>query len=329
MEESPLVKAYNEKMAAWIDAALVYNNARINSLSASTPRDVHDFAINANIYRSRVNAAMSDWTNNGFKNEYEGIAARIDQMTSRDLTLLKASYKDALAKAKLTGIVSGGDFYFTTLAPAGFAKSKGWTRFTFTNNDYEYYSKKTTTSGGGGGGLSVGLFNIGGSGGGSKSTLNVEADTSHFELSFEIAQAQIQRSNWFKLHFLTSKTWRFDENNPESKGDILSDGTRPPSKESMMPAIPTAMIFVRNLKLSFANTHAVATTLQSGLEGRGALSFGPFFVGGTAKKSLAETKRDFHSDSQGIYVDGMQCIGFKCHLLPKSPSPDPGITKWV
>ncbi|HEY5141819.1 MAG TPA: hypothetical protein VIJ25_21250, partial [Methylococcales bacterium] len=276
-----------------------------------------------------VNFAMSDWINNGFKNEFEGIAARIDQMSSRDLTLLKALYKDALAKAKLTGIVSGGDFYFTSLAPAGFVKSNGWTRFTFTNNDYTYYANKTSMGGSGGGGFSLGLFTIGGSGGGSKTAFNAEADTSHFELSFEIAQVQIQRSHWCKMHFLTSTTWRFDPNNPESKGDFLSDGGRPPAKESMMPADPRTMIFVRDLRLAFANTQSVQSKLETGAQGGGALSFGPFFIGGTAKKSTTETKRSFHSDSQGIIIDGLQCIGFKCHLLPKSPNPNPAITKWV
>lgn len=329
LEPSPLVKVYTEKMQAWLDAALEYNNARISALTASTPRDVHNWAINANLLRSKVTFALNDWINNGYKNEFEAIAARIDQMTSRDLTVLKASYKDALAKAKLTGLVSGGDFYFTSLAPASFIKSKGWTRFTFTNNDFSYYSKQSTVSASGGGGFSLGLFTIGGSGGGSKTALNTQADTSHFELSFEIAQVQVQRSNWFKQHFLTSKTWRFDPNNPEAKGDFLSDGARPPAKDSMLPAYPTSMIFVRGLRLNFANTQTVMSNLESGGGGRGALSFGPFFIGGTAKKGTTESKREFHSDSQGIYVDGLQCIGFKCHLMPESPKPNPAVTKWV
>ncbi|SEI37742.1 hypothetical protein SAMN04487995_0175 [Dyadobacter koreensis] len=329
MEESPLVKAYAEKRAAWEEASLIYNNSRINALTASTPRDVHDFAINANIYRSRVNFALNDWINNGFKNEFEGIAARIDQMSSRDLTIIKALYKDAMAKAKLTGIASGGDFYYTSLAPAGFVKSRGWTRFTFTNNDYSYYSNKTTTTASGMGGLSLGLFNIGGSGGGTKTKVNTQADMSNFELSFEIAQVSIQRSNWFKLNFLTSNTWRFDPANPESKGDFLSDGKRPPSIESLMPAFATSMIFIRGLNLKFRNSLSVGQTLESAANAGGALSFGPFFMGGNAKKTTSEAKRQFHSDSQGISVDGLQCIGFKCHLMPLSPNPNLSITNWV
>ncbi|NJM80301.1 MAG: hypothetical protein HC854_13075 [Flavobacterium sp.] len=95
LEPSPLVKAYTDKMQAWIEASLEYNSARIDALTASTPRAVHNWSINANVLRSKVKFAMNDWINNGYKNEFEGIAARIDQMSARDLSLLKAQYKDA------------------------------------------------------------------------------------------------------------------------------------------------------------------------------------------------------------------------------------------
>ncbi|HMC98626.1 MAG TPA: hypothetical protein VKH37_00685, partial [Ferruginibacter sp.] len=188
MEPSPLVKLYTEKMQAWQEAALEYNAARIDALTASTPRAVQNWAINANILRSKVTFAMNDWINNGYKNEFEGIAARIDQMTSRDLTILKAQYKDALEKARLTGLSSGSDFFYTSLAPANFATSKGWTRFTFSNSDYSYYSKKTTQSWQASGGLSLGFFTIGGGASGSKTTFDAKADFSSFNMSFEICQ---------------------------------------------------------------------------------------------------------------------------------------------
>jgi len=328
LEPSPLVKAYNEKMQAWFDAALLYNNSRINALTASTPQSVHDFAINAPIYRSKVNFALNDWINNGYKNEFEGIAARIDQMSSRDLTILKAQYKDALERAKITGIMSGSDFYFSALAPANFYRSTGWTRFSFTNNDYSHYSNQTSSSWGGSAGFSVGFFSFGGTAGGSKSALNVQADSSRFAFSFEICQVPIIRP-WFKSHFLNSKSWRFDANNPESKGDFLSDGSRPPAAGSMLPAYPTSMIFVRGLTLDFANSKSVYDSVQSSIGGGGAVGIGPFVIGGSYKKNNDEKKFSSHYDSQGIHVDGMQCIGFKCHMLQKAPNPNPDIKSWV
>jgi hypothetical protein len=130
-EPSPMVVAYNEKLAAYESAALTYNNLRINALTATDSRSVHEWSMNAGILRNRVKTAMSDWVSNGYKNEYEQIAAFIDQVTQRDMSLLKAEYRDDLEKARLTGLASGGDFYYTSLVPAGFVTSGGWTKFSF------------------------------------------------------------------------------------------------------------------------------------------------------------------------------------------------------
>jgi hypothetical protein len=325
---SPLQQAYEEKSAAWMDAALEYNSARISALTASTPRDVHNWAINANVLRSKVTFALNDWINNGYKNEFEGIAARIDQMTSRDLTLLKAQYKDALEKAKLTGLASGSDFYFTSLAPANFARSKGWTRFTFTNNDNSYYSKAENKKWGASARVNLGLFSFGGGGGQQKTSMDTNIDLSHFEMSFEISQIPIIRP-WFKSNFITSKTWRFAQGDEGFKSKFVSDGERPPHPDSMMPAYPTNMIFVRNLRMVFTNSSSVVNMIDSKVGGGGSVGWGPFSIGGGYKKGTTERNMKYHRDSQGIYVDGLQCIGFKCHLFPKAPNPDPAITKWV
>ena len=328
VEPSPLVKAYNDKMQAWVEAALEYNNARIDALTASTPRAVQNWAINANVLRAKVKFAMNDWITNGYKLEYEAIGAKIDQMSSRDLSLLKAQYKDALEKARLTGLSSGSDYFYSALAPANFATSKGWTRFTFTNKDNSYYSKSTTQRWGASGGLSLGFFTIGGSAAGQRAEFNANADFSSFEMSFEICQLPIIRP-WFKTNFLTSKTWRFAQGNEGFKNKFLTDGKQPPHRDSMMPAFPTSMIMIRNLRLNFVNASSVAHALDSKVGGGGMVGYGPFFIGGSYQSGSKERSRQSHSDSQGIFVDGLQCIGFKCHLLPKAPNPDPVIKKWV
>lgn len=328
LQPSPLVNAYSEKQQAWMLAALEYNNARIDALTANTPRAVHNWAINANILRSKVNFALNDWINNGYKIDFERIAANIDQMSARDLSLLKAQYKDALEKARLTGLASGSDFFYCSLAPANFAKSSGWTRFTFTNDDNSYYSQQTTQKWGAAGGLSLGFFTIGGSAGGKKTEFNANADFSSFDMSFEICQVPIIMP-WFKKNFLTSKTWRFAQGNQGFKDKFLSDGKRPPHVESMLPAFPISMIFIRNLRMSFVNASSVAHAIDSKIGGGGMVGYGPFFIGGSYESGKKERSGKYHGDSQGIFVDGLQCIGFKCHLLPKSPNPDPSITEWI
>lgn len=328
MEPSPLVKAYNDKMQAWMEAALEYNSARIDALTASTPRSVHNWAINANVLRAKVNFAMKDWITNGYKLEYEAIAAKMDQMSSRDLSLLKAQYKDVLEKSRLTGLASGADFFYSSVAPANFARSKGWTRFTFTNKDYSSYSKSSTQKWGAAAGLKLGFFSIGGSAGSERSEFDAKADFSSFELTLEICQVPIIRP-WMKINFLTSKTWRFAQGNEGFKNKFLSDGKKPPHRDSMLPAHPTSMIFIKGLRLNFANASSVAHALDTKTGGGGMVGFGPFFLGGSYQSGSSERSRSNHSDSQGMFVEGLQCIGFKCHLLPKSPNPDPAIKKWV
>lgn len=337
---SELVNAYFAKMAAYDDAALEYNARRIDALTATDSRAIHDWAINANIYRNKVRAAMADWETAGHKFDYEKIAAFFEQVGRRDMSLLKQQYVEDLEKARLTSPISGSDFFFTSLVPGSFATSNGWTRFGFSAGDYESHSSSSYrwSESSGGGGFS--FWGFGASGAHSESSSHSEyhgtVDNSHVDMTFEIAQIPIARP-WFRTAFLTSHYWRFDENNVVVKGDRLSDGGAPPNGK--LPAYPTSAIFVRKLSLGFGESHGFsdfATNAQSqATSGGGSFSFGPFFVGGSGshRSGSGDTARDygFKFENNTMSVDGMQLIGFKCHLMPQSPNPSSDIPAdaWV
>jgi hypothetical protein len=336
---SPVTQAYFEKMAAYEEKVLEYNTRRIDAMTASDARSVHFFATNASTLRNRVKAAMADWVANGYKNEYEEIAAFIDQVSQRDMALLKQEYRDDLEKARLTGLASGSDFFYTALVPGNFAQATGWTEFGFTSGNYSseassnYSSKKWEAKARGG---FLGVF--GGSGGGGSSSDRKEYATSfnsdHFGLNFFIAQVPIVRP-WLKEAFLVSKAWRFDQNNPDAKSDVLNDGGTPP--KGLIPAYPTTALFIRDLNLTFAESSGfsnfMAENESSHAGGGGSVSWGPFNLGGSYSRSSASgsTQRShgFKFDGQTMKVPGMQLIGFKCHILPKSPDPLSTITEWI
>lgn len=338
--DSELVIAYREKMAAYDAAALEYNARRIDALTASNSRAVHDWAINANIYRNKVRAALADWETNGYKTDYEEIAAYIEQVGRRDMSLLKQQFVEDLEKARLTSPTSGTDFFFTSLVPGNFANSNGWTRFGFSASDYQQHSSSnyswSRASGGGG----FGLFGIGATASHARRESHSEyhgtVDSSHCDMSFEIAQIPIARP-WLRPAFLTSHYWRFDQDNVVVKGERLSDGGTPPTGK--MPAIATSAIFVRKLSLSFGENHEfqdyVNNTRQQATSAGGFFAFGPFFAGGRGahRSGSGNTQRDygFKFENNTMAIDGMQLIGFKCHVLPKSPDPSPDIpaTAWI
>jgi hypothetical protein len=338
-EPSPLVQIYNEKLQAYEASALDYNTHRIDALAGDNAKAIHYWSINANILRNRVKAAMTDWVTNGYKNDYEAIGAFIDQVMQRDMALLKEQYRDDLEKARLTGTASGSDFYYTSLSPANFAQSAGWTEFSFSAIEYNRYKNSSfhlhSSSKSAGGGF-FGLV----AGGGSASSANAGSefhgtfDSDRFSLRFKIAQVPIVRP-WFKTSFLVSNTWRFDQSNPEAKSMMLNDGGTPAS--GFLPAYPTTMVFIKDLSMYIGESSGfsdfVASYQKSSASGGGFLSLGPIHLGGSYSKSSisgsSSSNVHYDANTQTMTVPGMQVVGFKCHVLPKSPAPLAGITQWI
>lgn len=327
IEPSPLVTLYNEKMQIYIDAVLEYNTRRVDALSSTNSAAIHFWSLNAATLRKKVQAALADWINNGYKNEFEGIAARIDQIMSKDLSLLKAEYKDTLERAKLTGIASGSDFYYTTLAPANFVKG-GWTKFSFASSEFNSHQDSQTTSYGVK--ASGGYMGFHAGGGYQHSDSNSESafDASNFTLTFEMCQVPIIRP-WFKTPFLTSKAWKLDPGSPEvqSKGEVLCDGKIPP--DGIMPGYPTSIIFIRNLAMNFGSSNGLVKASMESNSFEGSVGWGPFSVSANYSKSESHGEQHGSSSAQGIEVKGMQIIGFNCHVLPKSPNPLESIKNWI
>lgn len=338
-EPSPLVQIYNEKLQAYEAAALEYNARRIDALAASDQRAVHYWAINASILRNRVEAAKADWVANGYKNDYEEIAAFIDHVMGRDMALLLAQYKDDLEKARLTGPNTGSDFYHTSVVPGNFARATGWTQFTFQASDFEYHrnsSNHYSRSAARAGGAVLGIFGGGGgsssSGGGTHDKVKFESD--RFSLRFKIAQVPIVRP-WFNTAFLVSRSWRFDQNDPEARSKVLNDGKNSP--DGYLPAYPTSLICIKNLELIAEKSEGFSELTtgweQSRRSGGGFLSLGPINLGGSfsggSSSSFSNLDAKHDHQNQTMRVPGMQVVGFKCHILPKSPDPNPEIKNWV
>ena len=62
--------------------------------------------MNGQFYFNKVRAAMNAWVTQGYKNDYEQINAFIANVTERDLSLLKAQYKEILQRSMMTGLAS-------------------------------------------------------------------------------------------------------------------------------------------------------------------------------------------------------------------------------
>jgi hypothetical protein len=326
-------------MAVYPAAALEYNSRRIDALTADNARAVHFWNINASVLRNRVRAALGDWMSSGFKNDVDSINAFIAQVMERDMALLKRDYREDLDKARLTGMASGSDFYYTSVVPGNFMNARGWTEFGFTSSDSNSSSNSSyrfsSSSGRAGGGF-LGIFAGGGSASssGGETQSHVQFDSESFGMSFSIMQVPIVRP-WFKSAFLNSKLWRMDQNNPQARGEIVSDGGRP--AKGLIPAYPTSMICIKDLVLQFGRSSGMRDAAQSWQQasqnGGGVVCFGPFHLGGSYGRSSSSGNRSrsahYDSETNTMRVPGAQVVGFKCHVVPKSPDPSPAVTEWI
>lgn len=344
LEDSPLVQAYNERMLAYNSAALQYNNKRIAALTAKDPQAVHDWAMNAPIYENNKNAAMSMWKTRGYKEQYEKITAAISQMEQRDFTLAKEECWKALERSLCTGISSGSDFYFTTLSPASFMRSDGWTRLSFKQTDYTSENIEKTknhalhadTSAKYSGIFTGAEAHYSNDQADHNQSLDSSFDLTDFEISLEICQVNIVRP-WFKPTFLNSRYWRFDQGNVITKTQYLSDG----NSSGLLPAYTTAIVFIRNVEIHFGseqNTknfiHNYKSTEHAG-GAKASVNFlfinteAGFNVGNKDENTEDSFKLETHIKDNTLRIPGTQIIGYCCHRLGLCPDPHPEITEWI
>jgi hypothetical protein len=307
---SPLMQAYNEKHRQYAAAAFDYNARRLNAMATNDSRAVGDWALNANLYRQQVDAAFNEWVIDGHKNDVEQMAAFLSQITQRDMSVLKGQYLSDFEAGRLTSPVSGADFFATSLILGNFATSTGWTSFTFGTGDYERHRSgvvSTTSWPVHAGEGFLGLF-----GGASRYTGSL--DRAQTTITCEITEVPIERQ-WFRPVFLMSRSWRFDDNNPTVKGKQLCDGASPPA--GPLPGYPVSAVFARRVSLTLGGSRAASDFVAR--QSKNSLSFGPFFLG------------DNQPADATVSAEGMQLIGFRCHLLPRCPDPDKAIPSnaWV
>ncbi|MFB9376359.1 hypothetical protein ACFFKU_12780 [Kineococcus gynurae] len=326
-EDAPLVKAYNEKMTAYLGAAMEYNNTRIAALGGQDQEAVHRMAVNGPLMQLRLRQAMADWSGAGHKGDYERLTAAIQSVEERAFVLLKQRYKEDFLRSMLTNPSTNTNFPWSAPASSAFASSdSGWTEFYFNSSSFESNHTFRSRSTKAGGGFSVGAFTVGGGGQVTHQEFDRTFESTRFSMSCKLARVPISRP-WLALDYLLSSFWRFDANNAVLAGRMVSDGRRPP--EGLMPAITTDCIFVKDLSLDFGEGNSALRSEFDKASGGGGFSFGPFSFGARHTATESSWHREGSHQDQGVKIDGLQLLGFMCYMLPQSPNPDPAITAWV
>lgn len=325
-----LTLAYTQKMDEYLSLADELMDMKIDALAATgddpeSRRRVYVYSEKAKFVRKRLAAAEMAWVAQGYKNEYEFMNAYIAQVTEKSLVLYKQDLQRKFDNALTTSIVDGDStFYYTTLLPGNFVTSAGWTRFEFSEIDYETHSKGQTTGWGVNAGLNLGLFSIGGSGGGNRTQTSEDQSARNFSATFEVTQVPIARP-WFEPGYFSMRSWTLDENWNLSYGDRpVSDG-KAEGNAGRLVAYATSALFVRNIRISSTAWSNHADFLTKSLNAGGSVGYGPFRIGGNYSTGSTTRNTNYHFEGDTLVIDGMQLIGTLNNIIPQSPNPAPGL----
>ena len=317
--EGPVLAAYNEKLQAYEDAALLYNNKRLNAATSDEKQAVLDFSLNAEIYRNKVKAAMNAWTSAGYKNEVDEMQAYIAQVTGRSMASWFAELRDIYDRASFTEGMIEFTFHPVRLFPANFYKQE-WQNYYFRETEYSTHHDKTTNAWNAGGGLNLGLWSAGASAGGSKEKENSNMQTSCFYMSYDLAQVKILRP-WFGTELFSCRGWKLDPGTWTFGNTQLSDGGNPP-KGSFI-AYSTNALFAKNLKITFDKKSWEKSSFRSQLNTSASAGWGPFRIKGGYSHGSEKQDFQYKDTGQGIECPGMQLIGFVNRKVGVCPDPDP------
>jgi hypothetical protein len=323
---SKMVAAYNKYAAAYNEALDDYINLMSKAATGSAG-DVQRASMLGPQKYKLVSAAYDAWNSQGYKAEYEKMMADLAQLQGISMSLLKKEYGEIFTRSRRTSLLDAGDYSVARLVPAGFYESGGWTNYSFSSSQLKSVDTSKTQKYSGG--ARYGFF------GGARGTHQRldESNKIDFEgttMEFELTQVPIVRA-WFREDFLTSTKWRFKSEagtSTTNPADLLSNGD-PGNPEGRLFAYPTVILFARNITVTKTLYDKLSTEASRATSGAGGFSLGPFSMGAKASYNTTEKTLDVKQVDDRITVPGMQIIGFRNHILPRCPNPDPTIEHWI
>lgn len=319
-QPSPLMNAYNEYMAKYLDAVTEYNSKRVAAAGATGPEGKQasaDWILNQQNYYLKVKAAADAWASAGYRYGVDDINAYITRTTERSLKLWVRSLQERYEQAHLSTPEIAVPFPYTTLVPGDVANSDGWTRIGLTHEKVQWAKDNTTTSWKAGGGVNFGLFAFDAEGGRDSSSSSETEQVNEFSMSFELCQALIVRAGFYP-EFFSNRGWTLRKGEGWMFDQMPSDGQRPPTGEFIGYA--TQVIFVRGLEITSRDFVKAYKKTASTVKAGGGVGWGPFRLKGGYERSSQHEDFESTEDGQTLKVEGMQAVGMVNHLLGKAPN---------
>jgi hypothetical protein len=318
--KTPLYDRYQRYKRAMFMAETRYASAYREAMR--NPESANAWPVEGKVFLDEYQTARDEFYAIGKKEEVE---AALDTITAQGRDAVEAVIAMAdrnFRPWQLTlGTIAGTTPYVQVL-PSDWSNggsNDGWTQYRFTSRDVRSTHSDSTTRWGGSAGVSFGFWRFGASAGGQTTTVDESFSEDDLEIEFSYAAAQIQRE-WLETILLSVEGWML----VGQKAGVISDGTSKqvagPNAGFWLPAVPTQMLLVKNVRIRTKNSASTYESLRKHVQAGGGFGWGFFSIGGSYRRDSFQSKSTFHFEDGWIVVDGVQLVGWVSEIMPRSPS---------
>lgn len=322
---SPTYAKYLEYQMKYYDVVDANNEIR-TAADNGDPDAMAKLSIDGKNMKKREDAALKAWQSLGYKEAVERIQNYLSEIEEKHMLVIKKRLQSEFRNNQRTKIIDYTNYSVSIPITANALRdSKGWPNLSIYEGSSSTDYSKTINNWGAGASFSLGIFSIGAKNNGKTERTSLKTDFSNIKINFKVGKVRVERG-WFSEEFVESKYWKLHENSPQSlNGDMISDG----KGGGLMPSIITELIIARDVNIDFSeNSYAYdasKTTINSGL----GIGIGPFSFGASHSYENQNSQSKATWSGKKLVSDGIYIIGYKCHLIPKSPNPNPAIKNWT
>ncbi len=313
---------YQMKYYAVVDE----NNEVRTAADNGDPDAMAKLSIDGKNMKKREDAALKAWQSLGYKEIVERIQNYLSEIEEKHMLVIKKRLQSEFRNSQRTRVIDYINYSPSIpISANALRESKGWPTLSIYQGEANTDYSNTINNWSAGAGFSAGIFTIGARNSGSTNRVSLNTDFSNIRISFKLGKVRVERG-WFSEEFVESKYWKLHENSPQTLNkDIISDG----NGKGLMPSIITELIIAKDVVLDFSENSsaydAASTTVKSGA----AIGIGPFVFGGSHSYENQNSQSSAKWSGKKLTSDGTYIVGYKCHVIPKSPDPNPEIKLWT
>ncbi|WP_223607130.1 hypothetical protein [Chryseobacterium sp. OSA05B] len=322
---APTYAKYVEYQMKYYDIVDANNEIR-TAADNGDPDAMAKVSIDGKNMKKREEASLKAWQSLGYKEAVERIQNYLSEIEEKHMLVIKKRIQAEFRNSQRTRILDYTNYSpCIPVAANALRESKGWPEISISQGKANYDYSKTIHNWGAAGGFSMGLFSIGAKAGGKNEKTQIKSDYTSMDISFKIGKVRVERG-WFNQQFIESKYWKLHEQSPQTlNGDMISDG----KGKGLMPSIITELIIAKDVSFNFKDSSSAYTEAKNSVSAGGAVGIGPFVIGGNYSYDNQNVKSSYEWEGKKLTSTGIYIIGYKCHIVPKSPNPNPEIKKWA